>query len=47
MAEDLDEDGGTAKADVIDPGVKTESLNVLEDMIEQTRHTKLAVKTQD
>ena len=30
---------GTAKADVIDP-IKTESLNILEDMIEQTRVTR-------
>ena len=46
VAEDLDEDGGTAKADVIDPA-KTESLNILEDMIEQTHGKKLAAKTQD
>ena len=36
---------GTAKAEAIDP-IKTESLNILEDMIEQTRGKKLAVKTQ-
>ena len=45
-ADDLDEDdSGTAKADVIDP-IKTESLSILEDMIEQTHGKKLAVKTQ-
>ncbi len=46
-SDDLEEDegGSTAKADAIDP-IKTESLNILEDMIEQTHHTKLAVKTQ-
>ena len=37
--------GGTAKANVIDP-IKTESLNILEDMVEQQRHVKLA-KTRD
>ena len=46
-ADDVDDEdsGGTAKADVIDP-IKVESLNILEDMIDQTRRTKLAVKTQ-
>ncbi len=45
-ADDLDEDdSSTAKADVIDP-IKTESLSILEDMIEQTRVKKLAAKTQ-
>ena len=47
VADELDEDGGagTAKAEAIDPA-KTESLNILEDMIEQTRGKKLAAKTQ-
>ncbi len=45
-AEDLEEESGTAKADVVDP-IKTESLNVLEDMIEQTHGKKLAAKGQD
>ena len=44
-ADDLEEDGGTAKAEAIDP-IKTESLNILQDMIEQTRGKKLAVKAQ-
>jgi carboxyl-terminal processing protease len=43
----LDDDvtGASAKANVVDP-IKTESLNILEDMIEQQRHVKLA-KTRD
>ncbi len=46
-ADDLDEESAsTAKADAVDP-IKVESLNVLEDMIEQTRGKKLAVKGQD
>ena len=47
VADELDEDGGagTAKAEAIDPA-KAESLNILEDMIEQTRGRKLAAKTQ-
>ena len=44
-AEGDDFPGGTAKANVIDP-IKTESLNILEDMVEQQRHVKLA-KTRD
>ena len=43
--DDLDGGLGTAKANVIDP-IKTESLNILEDLIEQSRHVKLA-KTRD
>ena len=45
-ADDLEEETGTAKADVVDP-IKTESLNILEDMVEQTRGKKLTAKTQD
>ena len=46
VADELtDEDGGTAKAEVIDPA-KTESLNILEDMVEQSRGKKIAVRTQ-
>ncbi len=44
-ADDLDDEGGTAKAETIDP-IKTESLNILEDMIEQLREKKLAIKSQ-
>ena len=44
-ADDLDDGLDTAKTNVIDP-IKTESLNILEDMIEQQRHVKLA-KTRD
>ena len=40
-ADDLDSDDGSAKAEVIDP-IKTESLNILEDMVDQQRRTKLA-----
>ena len=45
--DDLDDEEAldTAKANVIDP-IKTESLNILEDMVEQQRHVKLA-KTRD
>ena len=43
--DDLDDDDGTAKADAVDP-IKTESLNILEDLIEQQRRVKLA-KTKD
>ena len=41
--DELDDDGGTgtAKADAVDP-IKTESLNILEDLIEQQRRVKLA-----
>ncbi len=47
VADELDEDGGagTAKAEAIDPA-KTESLNILEDMIEQSHGKKIAAKTQ-
>ena len=44
-ADDLDDGLDTAKTNVIDP-IKTESLNILEDMVEQQRHVKLA-KTRD
>ncbi len=44
--DDVEEGFGlTAKPNVVDP-IKTESLNILEDMIEQQRHPKLA-KTRD
>ena len=44
--DDLDDDtGGTAKTEAVDP-IKTESLNILEDLIEQQRRVKLA-KTKD
>ncbi len=48
VADELTDDGevGTAKAEVIDPA-KTESLNILEDMVEQTRGKKIAAKTQE
>ena len=39
--DDVDDDSGTAKADTVDP-IKTESLNILEDLIEQQRRVKLA-----
>ena len=50
VSDDTDADGddfpgATAKTNVIDP-IKTESLNILEDMVEQQRHVKLA-KTRD
>ncbi len=43
--DDLDDDGGTAKAEAVDP-IKIESLNILEDLIEQQRRVKLA-RTKD
>ena len=43
--DDLDDDSGTAKADAVDP-IKNESLNILEDLIEQQRRVKLA-RTKD
>jgi carboxyl-terminal processing protease len=43
--DDLDDPLDTAKTNVIDP-IKTESLNILEDLIEEQRHVKLA-KTRD
>ena len=39
--DELDDDSGTAKADAVDP-IKIESLNILEDLIEQQRRVKLA-----
>ncbi len=45
VADELDDDAGTAKAEAIDPA-KTESLNILEDMIEQSHGRKIAAKTQ-
>ena len=48
VSDDADDDLDgldTAKTNVIDP-IKTESLNILEDMVEQQRHVKLA-KTRD
>ena len=39
--DDLDDDGSTAKAEAVDP-IKTESLNILEDLVEQQRRVKLA-----
>ncbi len=44
-ADDEEDVFGAAKANVVDP-IKTESLNILEDMIEQQRHVKLA-RTRD
>ena len=43
--EDVESVFGANKANVIDP-IKTESLNILQDLIEQQRHVKLA-KTRD
>ena len=43
--DEIDDVFGAAKPNVVDP-IKTESLNILEDMIEQQRHVKLA-RTRD